>query len=94
MDAESNLRQFKDFLLLYNSISEKCFNLCITNFHKREINLDETECVDTCIRKQVSVNHKIMSAYAEIQPIYMQKRIDEMTQQQEAIAQMQQVEQS
>jgi len=98
MDAESNIRQFREFLLLYNSISEKCFNLCITNFNKREINLDETTCVDTCIRKQVSINHKVMSVFAEVQPIYMQRRMDEMTKKQEELVeqmqQMQQTEQS
>lgn len=33
--------QFKDFLLLYNHISERCFNLCINGFNDRTISSDE-----------------------------------------------------
>lgn len=48
--------------------------------------------MDRCVGKHVSVNHKIMSVYAEIQPIYMQKRIDEMNRQIEAEEQKNQLE--
>lgn len=34
--------------------------------------------MDRCVGKQVSVNHKVMSVYAELQPVYLQKRLDEM----------------
>ncbi|XP_047479985.1 mitochondrial import inner membrane translocase subunit Tim10B-like [Penaeus chinensis] len=89
MDVESNVRQFKDFLYLYNSISEKCFNLCVTAFNKRDLEYEEASCVDRCVGKQVNVNHKVMSVYAEIQPVYLQKRLDEMNKQAEAQMQAQ-----
>ncbi|XP_064113094.1 mitochondrial import inner membrane translocase subunit Tim10 B-like [Macrobrachium nipponense] len=87
-EVESQFRQFKDFLYLYNQISEKCFDLCITRLHQRDLTETETACVDTCVGKQVSVNHKIMAVYSEVQPIYMQKRLDEMNKQIEAQQQM------
>ena len=32
---EDGLRNFKDFLLTYNKLSEACFNTCILNFNSR-----------------------------------------------------------
>lgn len=84
IDVSANVRQFKDFLVLYNQISERCFNLCVTGFNDRTLSADETACVDRCVGKHINVNHKIMSVYTEVQPIYMQRRIDEMTKQMEA----------
>lgn len=62
---------------------------CIYIFTLTHIAL-QTVCVDRCVGKHVSVNHKIMSVYSEVQPIYMQRRIDEMTQQMEAQQQQEQ----
>ncbi|KAK8735616.1 hypothetical protein OTU49_005471 [Cherax quadricarinatus] len=97
IDVASNVRQFKDFLVLYNQISERCFNLCVTGFNGRSLSEVETACVDRCVGKHISVNHKIMSVYAEVQPIYMQRRIDEMNKQIEAqqnlVQEQQQVDQ-
>ena len=45
----------------------------------------------------MKVNHKIMAVYGEVQPIYMQKRIDEMMKQttmsEEQMLQLQQIQQ-
>lgn len=84
MDVADNVRQFKDFLLLYNRISEQCFNLCVNRFNDRTLSLEESTCLDRCVGKHVHANHKIMSVYAELQPVYMQRRLDEMNQQMEA----------
>ena len=35
-------------------------------------------CVDICTNKHVRVNHKMMSVYMEVQPLIMQKRMEEM----------------
>lgn len=39
--------------------------------------------MDRCVGKHIHANHKIMSVYAELQPVYMQRRLDEMNQQME-----------
>ena len=57
------------------------------------LNLFQSECVDKCVGKHMKVNHKIMSVYTEVQPIYMQRRLDEMmAQAQAAEAQMEQMQ--
>lgn len=41
MDLDSQLRQFKDFLSLYNTITEKCFNSCVQGFYTRNVENEE-----------------------------------------------------
>lgn len=59
-------------------MSENCFTRCVNTFQYRDLAEDEMSCVDTCTNKHVRVNHKIMALYMEVQPIVMQRRIDEM----------------
>ena len=44
----------------------------------------QSTCVEKCVGKHIHANHKIMSVFAELQPVYMQKRVDEMNKQIEA----------
>lgn len=41
MDLDAQLRQFKDFLQLYNTITEKCFNSCVDSFFTRNVEDNE-----------------------------------------------------
>ncbi|XP_059488885.1 mitochondrial import inner membrane translocase subunit Tim10 B [Neocloeon triangulifer] len=74
----SALRNFKDFLQLYNLVSETCFNNCVTSLHSRDLQTDEISCVERCCGKFVKTNHAIMATFVEIQPIIVNRRIEEM----------------
>ncbi|XP_071653749.1 mitochondrial import inner membrane translocase subunit Tim10 B [Temnothorax longispinosus] len=91
MDA-LQLRNFKDFLLLYNQISEMCFKKCANTFLSREITSDEELCVNNCAQKYIHANHKIMEIFMEVQPIMVRKRIEEITTAQTALEASQQTE--
>lgn len=77
MDSVS-LRNFQDFLLQYNKMSETCFLRCINTFRERETTTDERQCVDLCTTKYGRVNQKIITVYVEVQPQIVNKRIEEM----------------
>ncbi|XP_012527983.1 mitochondrial import inner membrane translocase subunit Tim10 B [Monomorium pharaonis] len=77
MDALQQ-RNLKDFLLLYNQISETCFKKCANTFLSREITSNEDLCVSHCAEKYIHANHKIMEVFMEVQPIMVRKRIDEI----------------
>ncbi|MPC28036.1 Mitochondrial import inner membrane translocase subunit Tim10 B [Portunus trituberculatus] len=47
-------------------------------------NVRQNTCLDHCVSKHIQANHLIMSVYAELQPVYMQRRLDEMNKQLEA----------
>jgi import inner membrane translocase subunit TIM10B len=40
--------------------------------------LIQDRCVEMCSNKNIRVNHKIMSLYMEVQPLIVQKRVEEM----------------
>ncbi|KYM98563.1 Mitochondrial import inner membrane translocase subunit Tim9 B, partial [Cyphomyrmex costatus] len=76
---------FKDFLLLYNQISEMCFKKCATTFLSREITSDEDLCISNCAQKYIHTNHKIMEIFMEVQPKMVRKRMEEINMAQSAL---------
>lgn len=77
---QNALRNFKDFLQLYNHMSHNCFQSCVNNFYSRDLASDEENCVDLCAKKHIKVNHKIMGIFMELQPMIISKRMEEMNQ--------------
>ncbi|XP_075226409.1 translocase of inner membrane 9b [Lycorma delicatula] len=80
-----SLRNFKDFLQQYNKITENCFLHCVNTLGERSVTSEEQKCVDLCTLKHIKVNHKVMSVYLEVQPIIMNRRIEELNQAQAAM---------
>ncbi|XP_076653569.1 mitochondrial import inner membrane translocase subunit Tim10B [Halictus rubicundus] len=89
-----HMRNFKDFLLLYNQISETCFKRCMNTFISRDISFEEDLCVKKCVEKHVHGNHKMMEIFVEVQPVLMQKRIEEIQQTQAALEEQMQKQES
>lgn len=54
----------------------------------RNLDDEEAHCISTCVQKHVNVNHKTMEFFAEINPIFQQRKLEEhqkeLQQQQEA----------
>ncbi|XP_014209619.1 mitochondrial import inner membrane translocase subunit Tim10 B [Copidosoma floridanum] len=73
------IRNFKDFLLLYNQISDSCFNRCANSFYTRECEPDEEKCVELCTNKFVLMNHRVMKTFMEVQAVIVQKRMEELS---------------
>ncbi|XP_076233213.1 mitochondrial import inner membrane translocase subunit Tim10 B [Calliopsis andreniformis] len=91
----THMRNFKDFLLLYNQISEACFKRCMNTFISREISTDEDICLRKCLEKHIHANHKMMEIFMEVQPVLVQRRIEEVQSAQAALeATQSQVEES
>uniref|UniRef100_A0A6M2CNE5 Mitochondrial import inner membrane translocase subunit n=1 Tax=Rhipicephalus microplus TaxID=6941 RepID=A0A6M2CNE5_RHIMP len=76
MAEDAALRNFRDFLLIYNRMTEMCFRQCVNNLNYRELTPDESQCVDHCAGKTINVNHRMMSVYMEVQPEMMKRSIE------------------
>ncbi|KAF5303225.1 hypothetical protein FQR65_LT08305 [Abscondita terminalis] len=74
---EANIRTFKDFLQIYNTLSEQCFKRCIDNLNSRSLDQNEMECVDSCSEKFIKINHRFMAIYVENQQLLVNRRIKE-----------------
>ena len=62
------LRNYKEFAMMYNKMVSECFKRCITAFNERSLSTEENECVSECVNKLVNVNHRVMSVFMEIGP--------------------------
>eukprot|EP00112_Aurelia_sp_Birch-Aquarium-sp1_P026701 Seg965.9 transcript_id=Seg965.9/GoldUCD/mRNA.D3Y31 product="hypothetical protein" protein_id=Seg965.9/GoldUCD/D3Y31 len=61
-------QNYKEFILLYNKIAEKCFNNCINSFNEKTLTEDEVSCAEKCSGKMVNTNHRLMAVFMEIGP--------------------------
>ncbi|XP_056322903.1 mitochondrial import inner membrane translocase subunit Tim10 B [Danio aesculapii] len=78
MDPQGQLRNLRDFLLVYNRMTEICFDRCSSNFNYRNLTMDEERCVDSCAGKLIRTNHRLMGTYVQLMPAMVQKRMQEM----------------
>ncbi|KAL4608506.1 mitochondrial import inner membrane translocase subunit Tim10 B [Arapaima gigas] len=78
MDHEQQLRNLRDFLLVYNRMTEICFQRCTSNLNYRNLTMDEERCVDNCAGKLIRSNHRLMGTYVQLMPRIVQKRLEEM----------------
>lgn len=55
IQAEVQIKQFRDFLIQYNKLSESCFTDCVWDFTSRNIRNNEDNCVVNCVEKYTKV---------------------------------------
>ncbi|XP_058120810.1 mitochondrial import inner membrane translocase subunit Tim10B [Anopheles ziemanni] len=92
MDYE--LRNIKDFLQLYNRITDLCFNSCVDNLFGRDLTREEISCADNCVLKFTNVNQRLLKVYVGVQADINQKRMSEFeAQQAKLLAEQQQQQQ-
>ncbi|KAJ6652297.1 hypothetical protein lerEdw1_012750, partial [Lerista edwardsae] len=67
--------QLRDFLLVYNRMTERCFQRCVASLAHRGLSRDEEACLDRCAGKLVRSSHRLMAAYVQLMPSIVQRRI-------------------
>ena len=80
-DVDSGLRNFRDFLAVYNQMSESCFNRCVINLNQRTLSDEEKACTDVCAEKQMKFNNRLMSVYMKEQPLATERKLKEAEEQ-------------
>ena len=65
--SDAEIKQFKDFILNYNKLSEMCFMDCVHDFTFREVSKKEESCSENCFDKFVKLNNRISQRFQEIQ---------------------------
>ncbi|XP_053957815.1 mitochondrial import inner membrane translocase subunit Tim10B [Anastrepha ludens] len=84
---DPNLRNLKDFLTLYNKVTELCFSRCVETLYERDLTDSENTCIDRCVVKFARFNQKMMNVYVEVQSDINQKRIQELEANQKQLSQ-------
>ncbi|KAL0994952.1 hypothetical protein UPYG_G00129880 [Umbra pygmaea] len=78
MEPEAQIRNLRDFLMVYNRMTEICFRKCTSNFNYRTLTMDEERCADSCAGKLIRSNHRLMGTYVNLMPGMVQRRMAEM----------------
>ncbi|CAH1377866.1 unnamed protein product [Tenebrio molitor] len=84
LDA-TGLRNFKDFLQLYNQMTERCFYKCTEHMNSRELSPTEVDCTEKCAMKFIKYNNKLMMNFVRSQSDIMTRRMKEAEQQQQLL---------
>ncbi|RKP07675.1 Tim10/DDP family zinc finger protein [Thamnocephalis sphaerospora] len=58
-------KQMKDFIRMYSSLVERCFNDCINDFTSKAVNSKEDTCLDRCAIKFLRVSERVGQRFAE-----------------------------
>ncbi|XP_015708042.1 mitochondrial import inner membrane translocase subunit Tim10 B [Coturnix japonica] len=73
-EQQQQLRSLRDFLLVYNRMTELCFRRCVSDLGHRLLSRREERCLDGCAGKLVRSNHRLMGAYVSLMPGIVQRR--------------------
>ncbi|XP_015919125.1 mitochondrial import inner membrane translocase subunit Tim9 [Parasteatoda tepidariorum] len=63
------IQQFREFLISYNKLSERCFLDCIHDFTVRHVRDKEDKCALNCMEKYMKMNQRISQRFQEFQII-------------------------
>ncbi|XP_035230360.1 mitochondrial import inner membrane translocase subunit Tim9-like isoform X3 [Stegodyphus dumicola] len=63
------IQQFKEFLISYNKLSERCFRDCVHDFTVRHVRDKENKCALNCMEKYMKMNQRISQRFQEFQII-------------------------
>ncbi|KAK1335991.1 hypothetical protein QTO34_003791 [Cnephaeus nilssonii] len=76
---QQQLRNLRDFLLVYNRMTELCFQRCVPSLHHRALDAEEVgdreACLHSCAGKLIHSSHRLMAAYVQLMPALVQRRI-------------------
>lgn len=80
VDDASQLRNIRDFLTMYNKITEHCFQKCATNLRKSKVDDNEKSCLRGCTDLYVKTNQRLTQQFMTHTPDMVKRRTEEMKQ--------------
>ncbi|XP_027053195.1 mitochondrial import inner membrane translocase subunit Tim9-like isoform X1 [Pocillopora damicornis] len=63
------VKRYKEFLQLYNKLTQNCFIACVTNMNYRKVTAEEESCIDKCSTKWMNLNQRQMAVFMEVGPL-------------------------
>eukprot|EP00892_Ulva_mutabilis_P008370 jgi/Ulvmu1/5905/UM026_0027.1 len=72
--------QARDSLTLYNNVVARCFEDCVSEFRRRELDLGEEKCISKCAEKFMKHSQRVGVRFGELSSELEQKVQDQMQQ--------------
>uniref|UniRef100_A0AC35U029 Zf-Tim10_DDP domain-containing protein n=1 Tax=Rhabditophanes sp. KR3021 TaxID=114890 RepID=A0AC35U029_9BILA len=60
-----NISQLREFLTVYNALTNRCFSACVYDLNSNTLIPEETKCAYQCLNKQMSLNQNLMIKFQE-----------------------------
>ncbi|XP_063715190.1 mitochondrial import inner membrane translocase subunit Tim10 B-like [Symsagittifera roscoffensis] len=76
--AAMEQQNMREFLQLYNSMTQFCFDSCVHSVGSNRLAQSENRCLDRCAAKLSNVNHRLMSEFTKEMQVYSEKKIQEL----------------
>lgn len=61
---DMHVRDMRD---MFNGLTKRCFQLCVSSFRGLELAKDEEQCVTNCVEKYIKSTSRIGTRFAEFQ---------------------------
>ncbi|KIM28853.1 hypothetical protein M408DRAFT_329286 [Serendipita vermifera MAFF 305830] len=58
-------KQMQDFMRMYSSLVDRCFNSCINDFTSKAIGSKESTCLTNCADKFIKHSERVGTRFAE-----------------------------
>ncbi|KAF6036890.1 TIMM9 [Bugula neritina] len=81
---EDMVKQFREFLLTYNKVTEMCFESCVHDFKTRKVADKEIGCTKYCMDKYLKMTQRISLRFAEHQVNQNEAQLGPIAAQQQA----------
>ncbi|KHJ95337.1 Tim10/DDP family zinc finger [Oesophagostomum dentatum] len=65
--TETDLKTFRDFLMQYNNVTEKCFGSCVNDMTTRTVSEKEERCCLNCLDKFLKMTQRVSLRFQEHQ---------------------------
>lgn len=72
----SNICHIRDFLNIYNQLSEHCFKPCVGDMNPRQLLPHEIRCLEHCTEKFAKLNRRFMYLYQRYQQDKVESRLN------------------
>ncbi|KAL7433287.1 hypothetical protein ACHAXH_002049 [Discostella pseudostelligera] len=72
--------QIKDSLIMYNTLTERCFSTCISSFRSKSLDKYETSCVENCAERFIKMTQRVGLRFAEDQAMRQKRAADAQAQ--------------
>ncbi|EGN97992.1 hypothetical protein SERLA73DRAFT_182805 [Serpula lacrymans var. lacrymans S7.3] len=59
-------KQMQDFMRMYSSVVERCFNSCCSDFTSKALSSKEEQCVMNCADKFLKHSERVGARFAEL----------------------------